>query len=636
MLKTFGVICIALTMLPGGASLAAQTNTTVSVDNEVYYILEQAELRGLCGPLPAVKPYSRKVIRRAVLEILGSGPEKLTEMERAILRRLSEDYTPAKPGLDMYERGAYHFLAHSPRQGIRFEGDAGAGLQLRGGIGGYAEEKDLVWGMDNIISAYIQGDIGENLSFKTHFLGAVAKAHRRETGRYDTYYPGFASDHEDAINRQITVHSQPLAFFPYTFRKHWDGFVVPPGEIGGAGLKPWPDTLSLGPGLLGEIAGTLFDDMVSIRFARVRREWGGMSNGRSLIFNAAAQPFMALETTVNPVYWFSFSALTGALEYFYADDLKASARTFQSAFSIEQLELNYKNYFHFDFGSTAVWSKRFELGYIFPNNMNFLYQDSVGDFDNMGFFFNLKGRVPGIGGVWFSFFADEMEPTTMVKPDFFKLDRNMYAFQAGVSINFPWLPFASVNFLYTKVEPYCYTHTRIFVPWYESEFEGDKVPMETSYTNNGESLGYYLPPNADEFLLRFASRVGGQFDVSAQYQMIRHGADYGSAAVDGSSFLSELDPDGRSDKDVLRKYFLQDGAYQWQQIFKIGAGYTFDKYPIRLFGEFGVVYTFYTNIEGKPNAGSPSAYTIVNTAEYPKSTAVLATLGVRFYPRNAF
>jgi hypothetical protein len=160
--------------------------------------------------------------------------------------------------------------------------------------------------------------------------------------------------------------------------------------------------------------------------------------------------------------------------------------------------------------------------------------------------------------------------------------------------------------------------------------------METSYTNNGEGLGYYLPPNSDELLFRFAAMVSPQLDMNFQYQLIRHGADYGTGAVDGSSFLSELDPDGRSGNSVLRKYFLEDGAYQWRQILKIGTGYTFTKYPIRLFGEFGMVYTFYTNIDGKPNQGSASSYTIVNTPEYPKSTSLIATFGVRFYPRTAF
>lgn len=35
------------------------------------------------------------------------------------------------------------------------------------------------------------------------------------------------------------------------------------------------------------------------------------------------------------------------------------------------------------------------------------------------------------------------------------------------------------------------------------------------------------------------------------------GADYGSSAVDGSSFLSELDPEGRSEKGVLHNSFLR-------------------------------------------------------------------------------
>ena len=159
------------------------------------------------------------------------------------------------------------------------------------------------------------------------------------------------------------------------------------------------------------------------------------------------------------------------------------------------------------------------------------------------------------------------------------------------------------------------------------------MPMETAYINNGEGLGYYLPPNSDELLFRFESMPAVHTAVHFQYQMVRHGAAYGSKAVDGSSFLSELDPSGRSEKEVLRKFFLQDGAYQWQHIFRIGAEHTLAKIslPIRIFGEFVVVYTYYTDIEGPANAGSPLPYSIIDTQEYPTSVGVILSIGFRLF-----
>jgi hypothetical protein len=156
--------------------------------------------------------------------------------------------------------------------------------------------------------------------------------------------------------------------------------------------------------------------------------------------------------------------------------------------------------------------------------------------------------------------------------------------------------------------------------------------MEIAYVNNGVSLGYYLPPNADELLLRFEAMPAVSTSVHFQYQMIRHGADFGPNAPDGSSYQSELDPSGRDDKSVLRKYFLQDGAYQWQHILKVGCDHTFSKFPLKVFAEAGVVFSYFTNIDGQANAGSASDYHIVDEAPYTKSTNLILTLGIKFFP----
>jgi hypothetical protein len=443
-------------------------------------------------------------------------------------------------------------------------------------------------------------------------------------GTYYPYYEGFV---EDAVhsNQEILVYSQPEAFFPYTYQKGWDGFLFSPGSITAGGMKNWPQDISVGPSLLSELSGELLGSNLRYRFGRLRREWAGLSQGTSLVFNASAQPFIALEGTFNPVSWFAFSALTGVLEYYNAQGITESAMTSQNAFSIEQLEFNYKNYLHFDVGSTAIWLKRFELGYPFPVNNNFMYQNNIGDFDNMGLFFNVKAQYPGIGGLWFSFFADEIEVSSVSR--LFELDRHMFALQAGAKIPIPLFSFSSLTLSYTKIEPYCYTHTRVLAPWY------GETPMEIPYTNNGQSLGYYLPPNSDELRVRLEGMPALHTKAHFQYQMIRHGADYGSRSVDGSSLLSELDPDGRSEKAVLRKYFLRDGAYQWQHILKIGGAHTFATFtvPFQVSGEVGVVISYFTDIAGEPNAGSPSSYSVVDTSEYPRSTGIILTLGCTWF-----
>jgi hypothetical protein len=530
-----------------------------------------------------------------------------------------------------WRRGLYHFDAPSKKAGSSlFSGDIGIGLEMLFGGGAYPEDKDFAWGTDSWISAYTNGDIGEHFSYGFKIAGGLIRIPRSLLGEGWTYYEGFpelgATGQEGSyFNRQVPVYSSPLSFFPYSYRKKWDGSIFSPGNVSAGGILNWPEGFTIGSSLISELSGSFFDDMLTYRFGRISHEWGGMTNGGSLVFNASSRPFIALEATFDPVSWFKFSSLTGILEYdnTWGSD---SAWSSQNAFSIEQLELNYKNYFHFDVGSTAVWPKRFELGYIFPINNNFIYQNNIGDFDNMGLYSNIKFQYPGIFSLWGSFFVDEIEISSIKR--MFELDRHMFAFQAGAKAVIPWLPFASITASYTKIEPYCYSHTRNYVPWY-----GNDNPIEVAYTNNGVGLGYYLPPNSDEVQIRFDIMPAIRTAAHFRYQMVRHGAEYGSRAVDGSSYLSELDPDGRSSLPQLRKYFLRDGAYQWQHIIRVGAEHTLAKIavPVQLFGEFGVVFSYFTDISGSVNSGSPGDYSIIDTLEYPKTTGIIATLGFRLF-----
>ncbi|MDR1972933.1 MAG: hypothetical protein LBQ46_13550 [Treponema sp.] len=634
-MRNVGPLLFGFVLFGALVPLGAQSHVSVPVDHEIYYVLEMAQIRGLCDPLPAVRPYSQKQVLDAIDMILSRDTGILSGTERDIIQKAYRTYQKHETGLD-WRRGNYTFQLYTPKKKIPFGGDIGIGTQISFSGAYYTGIDDFEWGADNKISAYTNGDVGDHFSYRFHFLGHITRAPRGLLGEdYHTYYDGFTDEPDEGyIDQTIRTYSQPLAFFPYTYRKTWDGFVVFPGDISATGLRNWPDEMAIAPMILSELSGTLLGEVLTWRFGRLRREWGAMSVGRSLIFNEAAQPFVALEATFSPFSWLSFSALTGVLEYFNDEDLKSSAWTFQNAFSIEMLEINFKNNFHFDIGSTAVWAKRFELGYIFPLKNNFLYQDSIGDFDNMGLFVNLRGKLPGEGKIlWFSFFADEIDPDINQISQFFQLDRKMYAFQGGVRAVIPQLPFSSISLSYTKIEPYTYTHNRIFVPWYNNEYDGKTMPMETAYLNNGESLGYYLPPNSDELLLRFQTMPWVNTLSFFQYQMIRHGADHGPQAVDGSSFASELDPRGRNSKDVLKKFFLKDGAYEWQHIIMVGAEHTLERFsvPIKVFGSFGVVVSYYTGIDGPANSGKAFSYSVIDTPSYPKSTGIILTLGFRIY-----
>jgi hypothetical protein len=100
-------------------------------------------------------------------------------------------------------------------------------------------------------------------------------------------------------------------------------------------------------------------------------------------------------------------------------------------------------------------------------------------------------------------------------------------------------------------------------------------------------LGYYLPPNSDELFLRFEARPLSGLKTFLQFQMIRHGADFGYGAVPGSSLRDILtDPNSQ-------KYFLMDGVYRWENILSLGGswGFKIGSVPVAFFMETGWVNT---------------------------------------------
>jgi len=599
-------------------SVSAQTHVSVPLDHRVYYLLEMAETRGLCPPLPAVKPYTRAKVIEIINEILSTQQSVfrgLSGSERRILEEIKSEFEIKEAGADLWN-GIYRFN-FLRNDSLLFSGEAGAGLESVNSVAHYRDEGERYIGTDTWGTLYFNGDIGRNFSFFVGISAGLLSAERNLLGDYYLY----ASESTVFTDETVDIYSQPLAFFPYTYQKGWDGFMFDVKKDMTAGsMESWPGALSVAPRMLAEMAFAAFDDTLLIRIGRVQREWGAMTKGSSLIFNASARPFVGFEFILNPISWFSISSITGVLEFDNANGISEPALTFQNAFSLTQFEFNFKNYIHVSMGSSAIWAKRLELGYIFPLIDNFFYQNFIGDFDNMAIFMNFKGQYPGLGKIWFSFFMDEVELSSIKRV--FDRDQHMFAYQAGLQVIIPLLPFASFTASYTKIEPYNYTHLRVKTPWYDIE-------MEQAYVNNGVSLGHYLPPNSDEIKLRFEIHPMARFSGFFQYQLIRHGADFGPQQVDGSSLYSELDPDGRGSKASLKKSFLNDGAYQWMHIIKAGGFFKFNNLPLTIFGEAGIVNTYFTEID---------QYTYINTykgrsgsGSYFKYTALILTIGIRIF-----
>jgi hypothetical protein len=619
----------ALLFISPSFAMNAQQYHSVPLDHGAYEIIEYAAMRGIVRLPPSAKPWQEATVRQLLQEILGADPGLRSPAERDIVSALLNSFE-RKPGMDL-QRGAYYL--NRPLKGdSHYSLDGGFSWESLFNITGKGEV-----GTVNMGTLYLDGDLGNHLSYDFRIRGGIFKIDREFLGiRKNPPYYDPAKDDEDYTflvdipdrtnaRPDSSVFSLP-AYFPYTFTKPWEAAVFRPHSLDS--YSDWPESLAFGYEVISELGTALADNRLRFRFGRLRREWGPGGNGTSLVLNSQARPFMALEGTALPTDWMYFSFLTGALEYQKIQDQWNDAASFQNLFSLAMLEFNIKEYVHFDFGSATVWPKRFDLGYLFPVNSNFFYQNNIGDFDNLALFANVEGRWPGIGKLWVSFFVDEANFTL---DNFFNLDREMYALQGGVKAVLPGLPFASLSVRYTKIEPYCYTHEYTLTPW-------NSVLIDTSYGNNGESLGYYLPPNSDEIVVQVESAFLPGTKAYVQYGLIRHGVEYGYGRVDGSSLWDKIVKDDNSPK-----YFLRDGVYQWDHVIKAGASYSLQgfKVPVVFYGEAGLVITKFSKADIAYTAPDPGPedqgrgegdYRFFSDDTYKAGTGFIISLGFTIFP----
>ncbi|MBN2652233.1 MAG: hypothetical protein JXR63_07615 [Spirochaetales bacterium] len=554
-----------LVCLLGFAGAFAQQHYSVPVNEPIYYMLEVAQIKGYCSRMPATKPYSVNQILAAIEEIQKSG-KGLDAYELEVILHFKKKYEIPENGWS-WQRGSYSNSGYLEKKDIpaeeknlySFETGVRWTSDLRINMASPHEFSTI-----NFLDVFIRGDMSKYFSYNFQFS------------------PGFY---------QVDTG----AFDPFTFTKQWDGAVFPPSAL--ADFKTHPDVFSFGFFVDSEIDLSFFENKLNLRFGRVRHDWG--VTGGSLLLHNQARPFVAIEGFAQPTPWLKFSFLTGVLEYEYTSSIRDDAMEEQKAVSMALLELDATKWFYFNFGGGVIWPKRFELGYLMPNNINYFYQNVVGDFDNLSLTSTIMFCVPGYANFYFSAYIDEMN---LLVDDFLNKDRNMYSLQGGVKFAIPKIPFSLLTIQYTKIEPYCYTNPKRETPWYDYD-------VHMNYTNNGENLGYALKPNSDELMFKFETMPYPGVKANLSYRMIRHGF------VDGSEFSSEMDYsmdlNGAPEGSLLWKDFLKDGVYEWFHELGIGATTDFSimNVPITLGLGYTFVYKYHTDYVG-------GQLQRINTADY--------------------
>ncbi len=557
-------------VLACGISASAQTHLSVDVEDPVYRLIELGELKGALSRLSAVRPYSHSQVVR-LLNAMWDRRSVFSAVEQQILQETMERFHVSRTGVK------HGNISHSA--GVRtFQ----AGSDFKSNLRLNVHEAGQ-WYLDSATRAYLRGDLASWLSYQ----GSV----------------GFTLDrvgYESSPDR-YGAFSYP-AFVPYGFSKQWDAFHLSFGSPRySRGNLDYP-TISYD--LATDITLQFYEDELTLRTARLRREWG-MADG-SLTLSGTARPFLGVEAQARFAPWIALSHITGSLADWSREAGGASfskgtlpddsTGTFQKLFTLQRLELFPFPWLYLAASSSVIGAKRLELGYMSPLLFSLIYQNLIGDIDNVGVGIDVAFTVAPYGKAYFSFYTDEMEITNL--SELFTRPRNMFAIQTGIKVPVPRLPFTELIFQYTKIEPFTYAHYPTIYP--ETYSETDPLYVETSYTHDGENLAYYLYPNSDEFLVKIACMPIARLTTGLEYRLVRHGdnpsKDLNTVRVIFGApeyYLNySLGIDNFPDKD-----FLHDGLYDFNHILTLSGEYTLPNTQVTLGLSYSFSYTYW-----EPNA----------------------------------
>ena len=370
----------------------------------------------------------------------------------------------------------------------------------------------------------------------------------------------------------------PEAFPPFDFTKQYDGFQVWTGGQSVQESDGINGHLNFTSAALSALSFDFFDHELNVQFSRTRRDWG-LGEG-SLSLSGTARPIEAFSASARPVSWAGFSFLAGTLGYWW------SSAAEQKMFSIHRIELFPFDWLYLSPWESVVYAKRLELSYLNPLFPFFFGQQLGGDMDNLALGGDVAVTIAPFARVYASLFIDEISFVPL--STFFTRPDNQYAWQVGVKVPLPWPAWSLFVFQYTKIEPYTYTHYPQTVPQYTT-------PIDINYTNDGENIGYHLPPNSDEFLVRLFSHPVPSLEVTVQYQLIRHGT--------GNHLVGEIEGDINtpfiSSSTYPMKDLLNDGIYEWIHIARLDLAYFITALQATVWAEYAFVSASnYTNIEG--------------------------------------
>lgn len=484
---SFRIMLFALSL-----NLYAADFNTVPVDSSVYHLLDELRLKDINFPGAAVKPYTEAYIT-SVLQDAMLRVDVLTPNEIAIVKQYYEDYASLDISLlqdaailsDTVDTGMYNQIG--------LQGDS----QFTVNLNDFSDQD-----IRSSVSFYMKGGFSGLFSYK---MSAGL--------RYD-------------------ILDSDAWLLPETFYWPNEGFYLSFAGTDDGSNVLYTNGVGIGFNTAPEVTLSLWDSRFLLRWGMFERDWG-YGDG-SLVLSQTAKPFDALEGHLQFSDWLSYYFLTGTLTDWQSPkrDAFSNDHNFQNMFTTKRVELKPFSSVTLALFETCVWIKRFELGYINPFMITTLYQNILGDWDNMFAGGEFEWLSPFNSRLYGSFVIDEMNSTNPLY--WFKQVRNIFALQAGLEIDIPFIDFSKITAQYTRIEPFFYTHYPKTYPIY-----GD-VLMNTCYQNKDVNLGYYLEPNSDEFLLNYKTKPFKNFYGEVKFRYIRHSSQYGDS-IENSIIYDVID-----------------------------------------------------------------------------------------------
>lgn len=270
--KIVALFCFFLCLI---SVFATQNNISVPITNEVYRIIDNAEVKGIIPAQPDVKPYTLGKVM-SLLDIIKSS-DSISVNEVAYIDSI----------LDSLDRSYGGSQVTNVREALNNGYLTGLGNDLFDVVAGGRFSNQNAIGIDNgaedfrnKITAYIAGDISQNVSFYIDFAVLVDKL-----------------DHNAFLTTDFTTECNGW----------YMGFSNGGARTQISPFKSFEEGLAMNP----EIGASAFNGALTIRFGSVKREWGpGINN---LALAGSARSFDAVEFTFAPSSKFSFSAAAGSL-----------------------------------------------------------------------------------------------------------------------------------------------------------------------------------------------------------------------------------------------------------------------------------------------------------------------------------